>query len=103
MKNERLLNGDEYDGEVCLLCGSPWNIEHHHIFGGSLRTKSDRYGLIVPLCHSCHNEPPNGVHHNAEAMEMLKRYGQRKAMREQGWSKEDFIREFYKNYEEETV
>jgi hypothetical protein len=28
----------------------------------------------------------------------LKQYGQQKAMEEQGWSKEDFIRIFGKNY-----
>jgi hypothetical protein len=28
----------------------------------------------------------------------VKQYGQRKAMQENGWSVEDFIREFGKNY-----
>lgn len=60
--------------------------------------KSERYGLVVTLCHSCHNEPPYGVHHNAKAMQKLHEYGQRKAMAENGWNIDDFRREFYKNY-----
>ncbi len=85
----------------CLLCGSMYRIEAHHIFGGANRKKSDRFGLVVDLCHNCHNEPPYGVHHNKDAMRVLKRYGQKKAMLEQGWSVEEFIREFGKNYLEE--
>jgi hypothetical protein len=31
-------------------------------------------------------------------MQVIREYGQRKAMRENGWSVEDFIREFGKSY-----
>lgn len=82
----------------CVLCGSPNQLERHHIFGGALRKKSERYGLVVYLCHSCHNEPPNGAHHSANTMQALHEYGQRKAMEENGWTVDDFRREFYKNY-----
>lgn len=82
----------------CFLCGKNVKTEKHHIFGGALRRKSDRYGLVVDLCHWCHNEPPNGVHYNQEAMEFLHQYGQRKAMRDNGWSIQDFVNIFYKNY-----
>lgn len=82
----------------CFLCGRREWIEAHHIFGGPNRKKSNRLGLVVDLCHGCHNEPPHGVHHNRLAMLRLRQYGQKKAMQEQGWSVEDFIREFGKNY-----
>ena len=82
----------------CFICGCYGVVERHHIFGGALRKKSERYGLVVPLCHSCHNEQPYGVHHNAKAMQKLHKYGQRKAMAENGWNIDDFRREFYKNY-----
>lgn len=85
----------------CHLCGIYADVERHHIFGGALRKKSERYGLTVYLCHDCHNEPPEGVHHNARNMLKLKQYGQTKAMKENGWSIDDFRREFYKNYLEE--
>lgn len=82
----------------CFLCKKYSPTERHHIFGAALRKKSERYGLVVDLCHSCHNEPPRGAHHNRSTMEYLKRYGQRKAMEENGWTTEDFIREFGKSY-----
>ena len=82
----------------CVLCGSSRRIEKHHIFGGALRKKSEKYGLTVDLCHYCHNEPPNGVHFNKDKMLELKQYGQRKVMEEQGWTTEKFIEEFRKNY-----
>ena len=79
-------------------CGDP--LDRHHIFGGTAcRKKSERYGLTVFLCHdSCHENGPESVHRNAETRARLQEYGQRKAMEENGWSVEDFIREFGKNH-----
>lgn len=86
----------------CFLCGRTGNLDKHHIFGGPFRKKSEKYGLTVDLCHdTCHIFGPDSVHQNRETMLEIKRYGQRKAMQENGWSKEDFIREFGKNYLEE--
>lgn len=82
----------------CFLCGRTDFLERHHLFGGANRKKSDRLGLVVDLCHDCHNEPPYGAHHNKDTMLGLHRYGQVKAMEEQGWTEEEFIREFGKNY-----
>ena len=73
-------------------------LERHHIFGGPSRTLSERYGLVVDLCHWCHNEPPHGAHFDKDTSLYLHQWGQRKAMVEQGWSTYDFIREFGKNY-----
>ena len=85
----------------CFLCGrSETNsnrLEVHHIFGGANRKLSDRYGLTVTLCHECHNEP-GGAHYNADVMLYLHRYGQAKAMSEQGWDEDDFIAVFGRNY-----
>lgn len=55
------------DLEHCIICGSP-RVEIHHIFGGANRSNSEKYHLIIPLCHNHHNEPPNGVHHNDKMM-----------------------------------
>jgi len=84
----------------CFLCKQTAPLERHHIFGGAYRDKSEQYGLTVDLCHNCHNEPPDGVHHNREKMDTLRRYGQIKAMGANDWTVEDFIREFGKNYYE---
>lgn len=86
----------------CWLCGQNGAsdpLDRHHIFGGPLRKKSERYGLVVYLCHNrCHIFGPMAVHNNAETMQILHEYGQRKAMHDNGWTVEDFRREFYKNY-----
>lgn len=83
----------------CFLCGRTTNLDRHHIFGGPYRKKSENYGLTVDLCHdTCHIFGPNSAHQNLKTMLRIKRYGQKKAMKENGWSAEDFIREFGKNY-----
>ena len=87
---------------TCWLCGANGSgdrLDRHHIFPGAYRNKSEKYGLVVDLCHeSCHIFGPEAAHNNAKTMRELKKYGQRKAMEEQGWTTEDFIREFGKNY-----
>jgi len=92
--------------EKCWLCGKRAyevygfnRLERHHIFGGPNRKKSEKYGLVVCLCgDSCHRNGLQAVHRNAETMQKLHAYGQEKAMRENGWSVDDFRREFGKSY-----
>ena len=55
----------------CIFCGNPY-VEEHHVFGGANRKNSTKYGLTVWLCHSHHNEPPEGVHFNKENDKRLK-------------------------------
>lgn len=86
----------------CWLCGANGSsdpLDRHHIFPGALRDKSEKYGLVVYLCHEhCHIFGKYAVHKNAQTMRSLKQYGQKKAMKEQGWTKAEFIKEFGKNY-----
>lgn len=86
----------------CFLCGRNGTadpLDRHHVFGGPYRKKSEKYGLVVYLCHhDCHIFGKNAVHQNADTALYLHQWGQRKAMMEQGWSTYDFIREFGKNY-----
>lgn len=86
------------DETCCFFCGRPNWLEKHHCFGKSERKLSEKYGLTVYLCHNCHNEPPNGVHHNKENREKLQKYAQEKAMEKYGWTTDDFIRIFGKNH-----
>ena len=89
----------------CWLCGrrgAQEPLDRHHIFGGPYRSKSEQYGLVVYLCHSrCHIFGKKAVHSNSETMQMVREYGQRKAMDEQGWTVEQFVKEFGKNYLED--
>lgn len=90
------------DEKRCWRCGANGAadpLDRHHIFGAYNRGKSEKYGLVVYLCHSkCHIFGEKAVHNNAETMLRLHQYGQEKAMREQAWTTEDFMREFGKNY-----
>ena len=64
--------------KTCFLCGKTAYTERHHIFSGTANRKlSEEDGLVVDLCHSCHNEPPNGVHFNKDNMHRLHVHGQR--------------------------
>lgn len=90
------------DPSFCFLCGSYANLETHHIFGGNPNRRiSEENGFKVRLCHWCHNEPPNGVHHNRSRDLTLKRLCQKKY--EKNHTRDEFIRLIGKNYiQEET-
>lgn len=70
----------------------------HEVFYGPYRQKSIRLGLVVFLTPEMHNASGAGVHFNRDFCDYLKRLGQRAAMNRYGWSTDDFIREFGKNY-----
>lgn len=80
----------------CFFCHSTNWLEYHHCFGASNKKNSEKYGLMVWLCHWCHNEPPNGVHHNAVNMRKLRSIAQKKF--EETHSREEFTRLIGKNY-----
>jgi hypothetical protein len=82
----------------CYICGSVRWLECHHIYSAAYRNRSEQYGLTVPLCHYCHNEPPNGVHFNKEIRRKLQAKAQKIAMRHYKWSIEDFRERFGRNY-----
>ena len=70
-----------------------------HIFGGPFRDKSERYDLVVYLCHnSCHIFGEYAAHRNPDTMDALHKYGQELAMAENGWTVQQFITEFGRNY-----
>ena len=75
-----------------------WNSTISRIFGGARRKLSTKYGLCVTLCEECHRLGKHAVHQSAETMQYLHEYGQRKAMKENGWTAEQFREVFGKNY-----
>lgn len=86
------------DETKCFICGSWRWLEWHHVFGAALKKKSEQYGMMVRLCHYCHNEPPFGVHQNKEVRRKLQAYAQKRAMEQHDLTIEEFIRLFGKNY-----
>lgn len=83
--------------ERCFICGSYDWIEKHHVFGGNPNRRiSEENGLWVYLCHWCHNEPPNGVHHNRAVDLWLKKLTQQTYERHH--TRDEFIALIGKNY-----
>lgn len=84
---------------MCRRNGRGDRLERHHIFGGARRKLSEKYGLVVYLCgERCHRTGVYSAHQNGKISEYLHKYGQKKAMQEQGWSKEQFMKVFSCNY-----
>lgn len=96
---ESIIQKDKTRCFICKQnpCGDP--LDKHHIFGGALRSKSEKYGLTVYIHHNkCHIFGEKAVHRNAEISNRLKAIAQKKAMDQYGWTKDEFRKEFYKNY-----
>ena len=86
------------DMKKCFLCGRYTYTERHHIFNGADRKKSEKYKLVVDLCPECHRTGKYAVHNCIETKRKLQRYGQQKAMIENDWNTEDFLKVFGRNY-----
>lgn len=44
------------DLNVCMNCGSKYQMTKHEIFEGKNRINSMKYGFVLPLCLRCHRE-----------------------------------------------
>lgn len=85
------------DLKHCLVCGTSFNIHIHHcIYGSANRKKSEKYGLIVPLCAKHHNMSNEGVHFNKELDMKLKQLAQKRFM--EVYPNENFLDVFKRNY-----
>ena len=93
--------------DKCFICkqnpnGDP--LDKHHVYGGALRSKAERYGLFVYIHHNkCHIFGEHAIHRDAEVNRQVQEYAQKKAMQVYNWTVDDFRREFYKNYIKEDI
>lgn len=85
------------DLDHCYFCGAP-EAQIHHIFNGSMKRKSEKYGLIMPLCMN-HHTGAEGVHTIPGKMTATKEFGQR--MFELYHPELNFLEIFKKNYIQE--
>lgn len=83
------------DMEHCMFTGvSP--VERHHIFGGANRKRSEKYGFIAPLRPDLH---PNGfAGKDAKEVDLALKTKAQTYYEEHYGTREDFIREFGRNY-----
>lgn len=83
----------------CIVCGR-YQVEEHHIYKGiANRKKSEKYGLKVYLCYE-HHRGNYGIHgkygHNLDLY--LKKIAQKTWQEYYGKTKDDFLKEFRRNY-----
>ncbi len=84
----------------CFLCDGNNQLDRHHCFGGTANRKlSEKYRLVVYLCHNeCHIFGERSAQRNSATQQLLHEYGQRKFMAEQNATIRDFVRIFGRNY-----
>lgn len=61
----------EFDS-ICFLCSNRSQHTHHLVYGNANRRISDKEGLVIPLCESCHRM----IHSNSRVGMMSKIIGQ---------------------------
>lgn len=106
MKNEYGINLDSNGyapsilshEKACFICQSNVTVRHE-IFHASLRQKSKAYGLWINVCPIHHQQ----IHENADLDRAFKKVAQTNAMKHYGWTTEEFIQRFYKNYKEDYL
>jgi hypothetical protein len=83
--------------DKCYMCGRVNMLEKHHVFGGNPNRKiSDKYGLVVALCSTCHRDGFTGVHASKARRLELQRAIQTEF--EKVYSREEFEKIFGRNY-----
>lgn len=82
---------DNFD--VCYVCGKPRQ-QFHHIMNGAYRKKSEKYGLIVPICEQCHREVHDSP--DQELNKKLKAIAQADFMKDHSFA--EWLRIFGKSY-----
>ena len=78
----------------CALCGRYASLDRHHVYEGLKRKASEKYGAVVNICRSCHQD----IHLHPASYLWLKKEMEAKLMLENHWSVDDFIDVFGRNY-----
>lgn len=80
----------------CIITGD-YNVAIHHVFNGSDKKMSEKYGFLVPICPDWHNMTPYSVHMDQQFDLCLKRQAQEYYESHYG-SREQFMKEFRRSY-----
>lgn len=79
------------DMDHCYICGRP-SVHKHEVFYGASRQASKDWGMVVPLCLTCHQR----IHEKQDEDVELKKTAQR--IYEGEYGHEVFMKVFHKNY-----
>ena len=74
-------------------CECPY-VEQHHVWAGSYRNASERYGLKVYMCHDHHMK----LHENETDMMKMRAFAQGYAMAYYGWTLEEFMEKIGRSF-----
>lgn len=86
------------DMEHCYFTGTPY-VHRHHIFYGSLRPKSEKYGYIIPIAYYLHENAPDSVHMDPnQGLDLRLKQMAQKHFEENCGTREDFRRIFGKSW-----
>lgn len=80
----------------CYVTGSRTNLHRHHVYGGSRRSASEKWGCWVWLRADYHNMSNYGVHFDHQLDQRIKRECQEAF--EALYGHEKFMQVFGKNY-----
>lgn len=78
--------------KVCYVCQKKKKDDLNEVFEGSNRQMSMKYGLVIPICRSCHTE----YDLNKNLRQKYQKEAQKKF--EEKYGHELFMQEFRKNY-----
>lgn len=84
------------DKKQCYITGQVINLHRHHVFQGSRRKASEKWGCWIWLTAEMHNMSNKGVHFNRELDMRIKQDMQRAFEVKHGHDK--FMEVFGKNY-----
>lgn len=84
------------DLDHCMFTGAA-PVERHHVYGGSNRKNSEKYGFIAPLRPDLH---PNGVFagQEAKAVDMELKQRCQRYFEDHNGTREEFISIFGRSY-----
>lgn len=106
MKRERYHSIIQSDTESCYLCGRNGcgdPLDWHHVFGGSDKKRSEKYGLMIRVCHKrCHIFDAGAIHVNKDVRLAVQEEAQA-AYEEIYGDRASWMAEFGKNYIYEDV
>lgn len=80
----------------CHLCGMWCNLERHHVFGAANRKHSEKWGMVVDLCPTCHRTGRRSVHQSRETADRLK--AEYQSLFESVHGHDEFMKIFGRNY-----
>lgn len=85
------------DMDRCFFTGSPY-VERHHIFGGSNRAASEKYGFVVPLRYDLHPNGSRADHNKSELVDKQLKLAAQQYFENFYGTREEFMKIFGRSY-----